>query len=330
MREIMFLPLILFYFGPSFYSGYVGGGILAPLGWSAGMALFLVGKGWRVPGMGIFASVSIALCFTMAINGPLYFIGRWLGNPSIRSNEFTFVVFILGLLVFALLTLLWRRLWPQQVSDYKSASSGRIEKTPKTEAAEKFYRLMDNEKAQVDCLPEPLRSEVIRGTNCDEIAGAIGDFGRDPRNPIPVNGPLGELIYLSNLRTTDSQQIMFHLLGTIRSVDIYETVSLDGAKWDILFLDHYHPRKSRRSPSGYQMVTGAESNRLLLGTNGTVTPFPGRLADAIAVTSERLFGFRTRPPRVSEAVKRAIFERPTDHLTRLNIVIDFLQRAASP
>lgn len=330
MRKIMFLPLILFYFGPSFYSGYVGGGILAPLGWSAGMAMFLVGKGWRVPGTSIFVSVLIAVCFTMAINGPLYFIGRWLGNPSIRSDELTFAVFILGLLVFGLLTLLWRRLWPQQLSDDESASSGRIEKAAKTEAAEKFYRLMDNEKAQIACLPEPLRSEVISGTSCDETAGSTGDFGRDPRNPIPVNGPLGELIYLSNLRTTDFQQTIFHLLGTIRGVDIYETVSLDGANWDILFLDPYHPRKSRRSPSGYQMVTGAESNRQLLGTNTTVTPFPGRLADAIAVTSERLFGFRTRPPQVSEAVKRAIFERPTDHLTRLNIVMDFLQRAASP
>ena len=129
----------------------------------------------------------------------------------------------------------------------------------------KIHRLMDNEKAQNERLPEPYRSQVLRGADCDEIAGAVGEFGRDPRNPIPVNGPLGELIYLSNLRTANSQQIMFHRLGSISNVDIYETVSLDGAIWDILFLHQYHPRKSQRSPSGYRIVTGTERNSLLLG-----------------------------------------------------------------
>ena len=51
------------------------------------------------------------------------------------------------------------------------------------------HRLMENEKAQNERLPEPYRSEVLRGADCNEIARAVGEFGRDPRNPIPVNGP---------------------------------------------------------------------------------------------------------------------------------------------
>src|SRR5258708_7276144 len=41
----------------------------------------------------------------------------------------------------------------------------------------------------------------------------------------------------TNLRTAKSQQIMFHRLGSLGSIDVYETVSLNGAEWDILFLD---------------------------------------------------------------------------------------------
>jgi hypothetical protein len=68
---------------------------------------------------------------------------------------------------------------------------------------EKLDRLMTDEKAQCDGLPEPFRSQVLGGDDCDEIIGAAGEFGRDQRNPIPVNGPLGEIIYLSNNITTD-------------------------------------------------------------------------------------------------------------------------------
>jgi hypothetical protein len=330
MRKIAFLLCILFYFGPSFFSGFVGGGVLAPLGWSAGMAMFAVGTGWRAPGKGIFASVLIGMSFTVAANGPIYFIGRWLGNPESRSTAFTSTAFILGLLIFGLLTLLWRLIWPQQPANQEGAPSDRTRESPEVNAGyKKLHRLMDNEKAQIERLPEPLRSEVRSGADCDEIAGAVGEFGVDPRNPIPVNGPLGAMIYLSNLRTGTSQQIMFHRLGSVSRVDIYETVSLDGTRWDFLFLHLYHPRKSRRPPSGYQIVTDAERNRLLLGTNEFLTAFPNQLSDVIANTSERLFGFRTRPPQVREAVRRAIFARPTDHLTRLNIIMAIIQREAS-
>jgi hypothetical protein len=183
---------------------------------------------------------------------------------------------------------------------------------------------MENEKAQNERLLEPYRSQVLRGADCDEIAEAVGEFGRDPRNPIPVNGSLGELTYLSNLRTADSQPIMFHRLGSTSNVDIYGTVSLDGAIWDILFLNPFHPRKSQRPPSGYRIVAGTERNRPLLGVNDFVAAFPERLSDAIADVSERVFKFRIRPSQVREALARTIFERPTDHRTQLDIILTVL------
>jgi hypothetical protein len=323
------LILIIFCFAPQFFFGLAGSGILTPLGWSLGMALFAVGTGWRVAQKGIPVSVLIGTCYATAFNLPIYLAGRWLGGPDSGSIAFTAVASILGLLTFGSLTLL-RRVWPQQASpssDRKSPAADPPRLSPEVkDAFGKLHRLMQNEKAQNERLLEPLRSEVLRGPACDEISGAIGEFGRDPRNPIPVNGPLGELLYLSNLRTSESQQIMFHRLGSISNVAIYETVSLDGATWDILFLHPYHPRKSHRAPAGYQIASEAERNTLVLGANDYVSAFPQQLSDAIANMSERIFRFRIRPPQVREALGRGIFQRPTEHHSRLDLVLGMLRR----
>jgi hypothetical protein len=62
----------------------------------------------------------------------------------------------------------------------------------------------------------------------------------------------------------------------------------------------------------------------LLGVNDFVAAFPERLSDAIADMSERVFKFRIRPSQVREALARAIFERPTDHRTQLDIILTVL------
>jgi hypothetical protein len=331
MPKIAFVLFVLFSFGPPFYSGFVGGEVLAPLGWSAGMAIFAIATGWRAPGRGTLASALIGLCFATAVCVPIYFVGRWLGNPAPRSTAFTVTEFILGLLIFGSLALTWRRMQAHQPASHKPPPSDKTRVSPEVEAIfKKLDRLMDDEKAQIDGLPEPFRSEVRSGADCDQIPGAAGEFGRDPQNPIPVNGPLGQMIYLSNLRTATSQKIMFHRLGSFAKIDAYETVSLDGAVWDILLFDLYHPRKSRRAPTGYRIATGAERERLLLGANDFVASFPDQLPDAIANTNERLLGGRMRPRQVREAIERINFMRPADHESRLNSVLAVLRVEARP
>lgn len=213
----------------------------------------------------------------------------------------------------------------------ETKSSHKAKFSPEVDAIfEKIDRVMTDERVQNNGLPEPIRSEILSGTDCDEIPGAIGEFGRDPRNPIPVNGPLGEVIYLSNLITAKSQPIMFHRLGSIGNVDAYETVSFDGADWDILFLDLYHPRKSRRAPVGYLIAGGKQRQRILLGTNEYVPSFPNQLPNAIANTYERLLGGRMRPRQVREAIERISFNRPNDHQMKFASVMVALSARASP
>ena len=102
-----------------------------------------------------------------------------------------------------------------------------------------------------------LAKMASEGADCDILPHVKGDFGFFPSNPIPVNGTIGEIKYLARLRCADNAGIMFHRLETIDmkdiygSVNIFETVCIDGKHWSILCLNMYHPRRSRIVPNGY-------------------------------------------------------------------------------
>ena len=61
----------------------------------------------------------------------------------------------------------------------------------------KAIRFLDDEFAQNNALPENFRQVLAESPSCDLIPNAFGEFGRTLTNPIPVNGPVGELVYLS-------------------------------------------------------------------------------------------------------------------------------------
>jgi hypothetical protein len=248
------------------------------------------------------------------------------GYRSERDIAYAFRMLLI--LPIGLPILVWLIVWVF-AGFRKSASSSR--EPTLLDATEAIFkeldldRLMNDEKFQNDNLPETVRAAVLNGVDCDEIPGAAGEFGRDPRNPIPVNGPLGGVIYLSSLHTDLAQQIMFHRLGPIVlnssvTIDAYETVSLDGAMWDVLFLDQYHPRKSRRAPTGYQIAADAK-RRLLFGANQFVSSFPDKLPDAIGNTCERLLGIGMQPRQVREAIERIHFTRPPTHQSNVDTVM---------
>src|SRR5262245_38820082 len=94
-----------------------------------------------------------------------------------------------------------------------------------------FKRLanfLESEDEQNIGLPGPFRSLVVSGINCDEVPRAVGEFGRAPSNPIPANGPFGQIIYLSHLRTAAGSPVMFHRVraedGPAGAVDVYEVL----------------------------------------------------------------------------------------------------------
>ena len=174
---------------------------------------------------------------------------------------------------------------------------------------EKIARLMEDEELQNSMYPLPAKNRIVGGQDLDELPNGVGDFGRSEENPIPVNGPIGELAYLSRLTTQDGQRLLYHRLGSVDDIDIYETVSIDGGRWDILFFSMYHPRKSRKAPSGYS-IANVRERPFLYGTNRWVDSFPYGLQEAIRNTTVEMFGIPMRPPQVRQAEENVKFKRP--------------------
>ncbi len=137
-----------------------------------------------------------------------------------------------------------------------------------------LHRFLNDEHAQNNQLPESYRSEIQGGLDCDEISGASGEFGRSFQNPVPVNGPVGEILYLSNLRMKDRTPIMFHRIGSKNGADAFETVSLDGKVWDVLFLHPISPEKISASTHRVQHRTGEGAASFVLGNERVRRWFP--------------------------------------------------------
>ena len=131
--------------------------------------------------------------------------------------------------------------------------------------------------------PGPFAEMIVGGEDCDELSAGSGPFGSQ-HNPIPVNGALGEIKYLGKLRGKTEHALFFHRIGSLDSnatkhnVDCYEVVCLDGTQWGKLYFDLYHPRRSNKTPDGYELTLYDKSLGTDLplgyGVNSMVTDFP--------------------------------------------------------
>ena len=182
---------------------------------------------------------------------------------------------------------------------------------------EKMKRFLTDDDEQNAALPEPIRKMIEAGPDVDELPEAKGEFGRCVTNPVPVNGVVGELSYLSRLVTPSGAGLFGHRLGHVDGVDVYETVSTDGETWDVIFLSFYHPRKSRNAPTGYQLSKAGERPAFITCTNFRVDGFPFPMEAAIRKCMRRVLGFPVRPPNVAELLTSARFVRMPDQNVRL-------------
>ena len=188
---------------------------------------------------------------------------------------------------------------------------------------QKIEHFLIDDDAQNAALPKRIRKVIEAGPAVDELPEATGKFGRCVTNPVPVNGVVGELAYLSRLVTSSGAGLFGHRLGRIGRVDVYETVSTDGNNWDILFLCFYHPRKSRKAPSGYRLSRVGERPIFITCTNFRVDGFPFPMEAAIRECMRRVLGFPLCPPNVPETLTSARFLRTPDHNAQLAELSEF-------
>lgn len=180
---------------------------------------------------------------------------------------------------------------------------------------------LEDQKKDLERYPEFMVKESLEGLDCDVLPNATGDFGRTKTNPIPVNGPIGEIKYLNRLRTSDGG-LIFHRVGSVDgNLDKYEVVSLGGKIWDVLYFDMYHPRRSTIAPSEYSFSEFNESFiKLALGyyTNGYAENFPFGLEDLIEKHIGGTLGVRIAN-QYKEIIKdKSKFVRPSEQIKKLD------------
>ena len=150
-----------------------------------------------------------------------------------------------------------------------------------TDDFELALSITGDEEMQNQNLNEVIKDKVLAGKALDFIGTDDESFGLSAENPVPVNGPWGELTYLSRLRTGKGSGFFFHRLGSQGLVDKFELLSFDGSTRLNVFMDMYHPRRSRKSIHGFWLE---ESPSVFTGFTMPMPAFPfdfGSMLDEI-------------------------------------------------
>lgn len=194
---------------------------------------------------------------------------------------------------------------------------GKPKDDPLKNAMQAIYRMIDDEEHQNSLLPDPMAQVIKGGLACDVIPGASGPFGFDPRNPIPVNGAIGELAYLSRLETAQGERLLFHRIGAINKLDVFEAVTYSGSAWYVFFVDMYHPRRSRQAPERFVI---AKEPRQFSGFHNFCEDFPYDFVKAKEASPDLLRLAYIPLEHVTTQIADKSFTRPLSHKAKLDIV----------
>lgn len=186
---------------------------------------------------------------------------------------------------------------------------------------QKVERLLRDDDAQLEFVDPKLREVLRRAPFYDKRPDGSGPFGFCITNPIPTNGPVGEVAYLSRLVTSDGERILFHRIGAAENIDIYEAVTFSGDRWFLLYLDMYHPKKSRLAPAGFALSKEAYQ---FSGFNNHCADFPYDFAE---MRHRSGLGPAYMPMGdIASAVDSKAYERPAAHIARLSQLRDDVSR----
>jgi hypothetical protein len=182
----------------------------------------------------------------------------------------------------------------------------------------RIHRLLDDDEYQLEFVSPTIRDMMKSGASWDRDPNGSGPFGFSELNPIPVNGPIGQLAYLSRLETNSGQKLLFHRVGAIEGVDVFEAVTFDGREWFILFLDFYHPRRSRLAPDGFKLSKQVSQ---LSGFNNFCENFPYDFVERKDSLGQSDLSFAYIPlSRILQQLNDGVFSRPVAHRAKLDLV----------
>jgi hypothetical protein len=197
---------------------------------------------------------------------------------------------------------------------------GRSKEDETKEALRKAFaliqRVLDDEDLQLEFCP--LKPLLLTYPAFDRDPNGTGPYGFVETNPIPANGPIGQLAYLSKLETATGQPILFHRLGSIGRIDAFEAVTFDGREWFIMFVDMYHPRKSKLAPEGFHF---SKNLGQFSGFTSFCENFPYDFVEkktALPESPVRMAYIAIS--KVAPAIQGKVFNRPLAHQAKLDLI----------
>ena len=179
------------------------------------------------------------------------------------------------------------------------------------DAFRKIDRMLSDDDMQLRILGPHQYSTFKALSAIDKHRDPEGEFGRAIGNPIPTNGPIGSISYLSNLRSEGRHRLLFHRIGAIEKVDLYEYTSLGGENFGFLMIDMYHSRKSKICPDGF---TFAGQTSQLTGFNHFWDDFPFGYAEQKAALPEDYRLLYASIETVAKEMDGRSFQAPDEHL----------------
>ncbi|AFL83717.1 hypothetical protein Belba_1079 [Belliella baltica DSM 15883] len=99
-----------------------------------------------------------------------------------------------------------------------------------------------------------------QATDMDEIPGAIGKFGLEASNPIPIHGVPNSRIYLDNLRLRNGSPTSYERMGSMSNpsiempIDKYKIYDETGKEITTIFISPYHLKCSEKAPEGFMIL----------------------------------------------------------------------------
>jgi hypothetical protein len=212
--------------------------------------------------------------------------------------------------------------WPESLGVVmgflSSLFGGRKKEKTLEEPFEQIRRILEDEEYQLDMLHPSLKAVIKSCPSYDRNPNGTGPFGFSESNPIPVNGPLGELAYLSRLETAQGERILFHRIGAIDRIDVFEAVTFSGDAWFIFYIDYYHPRRSRASPEGFHFTQEVPQ---FSGFHKLCNNFPYDFVEMKQTEHESGLSMAYIPiMRVVPQIQSGVYQRPLAHKAKLDVV----------
>jgi hypothetical protein len=186
---------------------------------------------------------------------------------------------------------------------------------------ERVTSLLESDAAQISAVPG--LAENLSVNTGSRQASKI--YGLTPSDPIRVNGPIGELTYISRLSNRQGHGFVGHRLGSIRGLDVFEVVSTDGQEWLILWFDMYWDTKDVFGPPYLQLASAQDpwpdgGAPGLSATNSYMENFPINCWSELIVSAMKLLGFPAVKPIV-KLLDQAKISRPLEHRKLLQKVL---------